>query len=97
MAKTNGRRLPAVVMLGRERSRSVHRERGLRRRALHRGHAVLHRLLHLLEGTHLDLAHALARDADSLPAIDKALVSRISRPRQLVRQADFAICCLPSR
>ena len=27
------------------------------------GDAVLHRLLHLVEGAHLDLAHALARDA----------------------------------
>ena len=36
------------------------------RRAFHRGDAVLHRLLHLLEGAHLDLAHALARDAELL-------------------------------
>jgi hypothetical protein len=35
-------------------------------RALHRGNAVLHRLLHLLEGAHVDLAHALARDAELL-------------------------------
>src|SRR6516225_395023 len=44
-------------------------QRGLRRRRdvrrdFHRGDAVLHRLLHLLEGAHLDLAHALARDAE---------------------------------
>ena len=36
------------------------------RRAFHRGDAVLHRLLHLLEGAHLDLAHALERDAELL-------------------------------
>ena len=36
------------------------------RRALHRGDAVLHRLLHLLEGAHLDLAHALTRDVDRI-------------------------------
>ena len=36
------------------------------RRAFHRGDAVLHRLLHLLEGAHLDLAHALARDSKFL-------------------------------
>ena len=35
-----------------------------RRRSFHRGDAVLHRLLHLLEGTHAYLAHALARDAE---------------------------------
>ena len=29
-----------------------------------RGDAVLERLLHLLEGAHLDLAHPLARDAE---------------------------------
>ena len=34
------------------------------RRSFHRGDAVLHRLLHLLEGAHLDLARALARDAE---------------------------------
>src|SRR5438034_4481777 len=35
-----------------------------RRRSFHQGDAVLHRLLHLLEGTHAYLAHALARDAE---------------------------------
>src|SRR5262252_8823154 len=35
-----------------------------RRRTLHYSAAVLHRLLHLLEGAHLDLAHALARHAE---------------------------------
>src|SRR5687767_9197382 len=35
-----------------------------RRRRFHRGDAVLHRLLHLLEGAHFDLAHAFARDAE---------------------------------
>ena len=29
-----------------------------------RGDPVFHRPLHLLEGAHLDLAHALARDAE---------------------------------
>ena len=38
--------------------------RGCQRRLFLRGDAVLHRLLHLLEGAHLDLAHALARDAE---------------------------------
>src|ERR1700686_4338375 len=33
-------------------------------RLLQGGDVVLHRLLHLLEGAHLDLAHALARDAE---------------------------------
>src|SRR5436853_3494072 len=28
------------------------------------GNAISHRLLHFLEGTHLDLAHPLARDAE---------------------------------
>src|SRR5258707_3417427 len=37
-----------------------------RRRGRHRRDAVLHCLLHLLEGAHLDLAHALARDAEFL-------------------------------
>src|SRR4029453_16041906 len=35
-----------------------------RRRSFHHGDAVLHRLLHLLEGTHAYLAHTLARDAE---------------------------------
>src|SRR5262249_18202352 len=35
-----------------------------RRRSFHHGDALLHRLLHLLEGTHAYLAHALARDAE---------------------------------
>src|SRR5258708_27232349 len=34
------------------------------RRSFDRGDAVLHRLLHLLERVHVDLAHALARDAE---------------------------------
>src|SRR5260370_8416272 len=36
------------------------------RRDPHRRGAVLDCVLHLLEGAHLDLAHALARDADFL-------------------------------
>jgi hypothetical protein len=35
-----------------------------RRRSFHHGDALLHGLLHLLEGTHAYLAHALARDAE---------------------------------
>jgi hypothetical protein len=35
-----------------------------RRRSFHQGDAVLHRLLHLLEGRHAYLPHALARDAE---------------------------------
>jgi hypothetical protein len=33
-------------------------------RNFHRGHSVLDRLAHLLESAHLDLPHALARDAE---------------------------------
>src|SRR4030095_744194 len=36
------------------------------RRALRGRDAVLHRVLHLREGAHLDLAYALARDAEFL-------------------------------
>ena len=35
-----------------------------RRRSIHHGDAVLHRLLYLREGTHAYLAHALMRDAE---------------------------------
>src|SRR6266849_4767355 len=35
-----------------------------RRRSFHHGDAVLHRLLHLLEGTRAYLAHALTRNAE---------------------------------
>src|SRR3982074_2608157 len=38
----------------------------LQRRGRHRRDAVLHCVLHLLEGAYLDLAHALARDAEFL-------------------------------
>src|SRR5256885_1260326 len=38
----------------------------LRRWGFHRRDLVLHRLLHLLEGAHLDLAHALAGHAELL-------------------------------
>src|SRR5262245_37505896 len=47
-----------------------HHRRGLEanapaeRRTLHYSAAVLHRLLHLLERAHLDLAHAFARHAE---------------------------------
>src|SRR3979409_2012431 len=37
-----------------------------RRRGRHRRDAVLHCVLHLREGAHLDLAHALARDTEFL-------------------------------
>src|SRR3989442_10688990 len=37
-----------------------------RRRGRHRRDAVLHCVLHLREGAHLDLAYALARDAEFL-------------------------------
>src|SRR6476660_4737397 len=37
-----------------------------RRRGRHRRDAVPHCVLHLLEGAHLDLTHALARDAEFL-------------------------------
>src|SRR5262249_8193070 len=48
-------------------------------RRFHRGDAVLHRLLHLLEGAHLDLAHALARHAE--------LGGKVFERHRLVRQA----------
>src|SRR5215467_14146485 len=41
-----------------------HLMRWQRRWSFHQGDAVLHRLLHLLEGTHAYLAHALARHAE---------------------------------
>src|SRR5215471_18253849 len=44
-----------------------------RRRSFHHGDAVPHRPLHLLEGTHAYLAHALARDAE--------LVGKLAEPR----------------
>jgi hypothetical protein len=34
------------------------------RRGFYRGDPILHRLLHLLKRAHVDLAHALARDAE---------------------------------
>src|SRR5476651_2253441 len=44
----------------------MYRRRYRRRflRLLQSSDTILHRLLHLLEGAHLDLAHALARDAE---------------------------------
>ena len=44
-----------------------------------RGDAVLERLLHLLEGAYLDLAHALARDAE--------LRRQIRKRDRIIRQA----------
>ena len=42
-----------------------------RRRGPHRREAVLHRVLHLLEGAHLDLAHALPAEAEFLRQLRK--------------------------
>ena len=41
-----------------------HLERAVHNRSFDRGDPVFHRPLHLLERAHLDLAHALARDAE---------------------------------
>src|SRR5262249_56860365 len=43
---------------------SMHLQRWRARASLHRRDAVLYRSLYLLEGAHLDLAHALARYAE---------------------------------
>src|SRR2546422_10974594 len=48
-------------------------------RGLHGGDAVLHRVLHLLEGAHLDLPHPLARDAE--------LVSKLLERDRIIREA----------
>src|SRR5712691_11174594 len=42
-----------------------------RRRGPHRRDVVLHRVLHLLEGAHLDLAHALPAEAEFLRQLRK--------------------------
>src|SRR5260221_3546869 len=42
-----------------------------RRRGPHRSDVVLHRVLHLLEGAHLDLAHALPAEAEFLGQLRK--------------------------
>src|SRR5260221_12496543 len=42
-----------------------------RRRGPHRRDVVLHRVLHLLEGAHLDLAHALPAEAEFLGQLRK--------------------------
>src|SRR5262249_52641740 len=55
----------AVRLNASARPISVRRERlVLLLRCFHGGHVVLHRLLHLFKGAHLDLTHALARDAE---------------------------------
>src|SRR6516165_10197412 len=46
-----------------------------RRRSFHHGDAVPHRPLHLLEGTHAYLAHALARDAELVGKLAERVVS----------------------
>src|SRR3977135_1144926 len=57
-----------TLSFGEERSQYVSEGwklmRRHRRRSFHHGDAVLHRVLHLLEGTLAYLAHALARDAE---------------------------------
>src|SRR5215470_17510566 len=65
--------------------RELRRRRG--GRALHLGEAVAHRLLHLLEGAHLDLPHALARDAELLGE----LLERDGVIRQPARLKDAAL------
>ena len=52
---------------------------GQRRPSFDRGDAVLDRLLHFLEGAHLDLAHALARDAE--------LGRQVLKRDRIIRQA----------
>src|ERR1700730_19471742 len=42
-----------------------------RRRGPHRRDVLLHRVLHLLEGAHLDLAHALPAEAEFLRQLRK--------------------------
>src|SRR5712692_7984280 len=54
-----------TLRAGQSRARSMRLQLGRSgARHFHGGDPVLHRLLHLLEGAHLDLAHALARDAE---------------------------------
>src|ERR1017187_4618889 len=57
---------PAIFIADGAAIALMHRRRYRRRflRLLQRSDTILHRLLHLLEGAHLDLAHALARDAE---------------------------------
>src|SRR6516162_1967173 len=59
-------RLPQNVLMATRPSAVFfsHLMRWQRRWSFHQGDAVPHRLLHLLEGTHAYLAHALARDAE---------------------------------
>ena len=65
------------------------------RRALHRGDAVLHRLLHLLEGAHLDLAHALAGLAEefgvSRERVRQIEVSAFAKVQNAVKRRVAAI------
>src|ERR1700680_4599844 len=57
-----------------------------RRRGRHRRDALIHCVLHLLEGPHLDLAHALARDAEFLGQ----LLERDRLLREPARRAEAA-------
>ena len=54
--KKKGRRFAALPFI----AGTIGSVRGRHRRAFHLGETVAHRLLNLLEGAHLDLAHALA-------------------------------------
>ena len=81
----------------------MHRQRGGFLRLLDRGDAGFHRLLHLLEGAHLDLAHALARDAELARQIlerDRAVgerrASKMRRSRS-VEHVERAGNSLPTR
>src|SRR5664280_2654052 len=57
---------PAIFIADGAAIALMHRRRYRRRflRLLQSSDTILHRLLHLLEGAHLDLTHALARDAE---------------------------------
>src|SRR5260370_29762071 len=61
--RTQATRPPSVSPTTGEGWKLTHLQR---RRGRHRRAAVLHCVLHLREGAHLDLAHALARDAEFL-------------------------------
>ena len=81
----------------------MHRQRGGFLRLLDRGDAGFHRLLHLLEGAHLDLAHALARDAELARQVLERdrVVGQPARledaPLALVEHVERAGISLPTR
>src|ERR1035437_9906010 len=63
----------------------MHRRRNRRRflRLLQSSDTILHRLLHLLEGAHFDLAHALARDAEfGCQILERDRIVRQAAPRE---------------